>query len=53
MFGSQFYKHFNNPYYNAKILNNIQIHLEKGKVLILQNLELNPSLYDLFNQIIQ
>ena len=49
--GSQFKKDLQSEEYTLKILNKIQLHMEHGKVLILNNLEsVYPALYDLFNQ---
>ena len=49
--GSQFKKDLQSEEYILKILNKIQLHMEQGKVLILNNLEsVYPALYDLFNQ---
>ena len=49
--GSQFEKDLNKEEYALKVLNKIQYHMEKGNILILNNLEsVYPNLYDLFNQ---
>ena len=49
--GSQFKKDLQSEEYTLKILNKIQLLMEQGKVLILNNLEsVYPALYDLFNQ---
>ena len=49
--GSQFEEDLNKEEYALKVLNKIQIHMERGNILILKNLEsVYPNLYDLFNQ---
>ena len=49
--GSPFKDDLKSEKYNLKMLNKIQVKMEQGKVLILNNLEIiYPSLYDLFNQ---
>ena len=49
--GSKFEKDLKGEEYILKILNKIQIILEQGKILIMENLDtVYPALYDLFNQ---
>ena len=49
--GSHFEVDLKDEYYSASMLNKIQIPIEKGEILIMNNLEsIYPSLYDLFNQ---
>ena len=49
--GSHFEVDLKNEYYSASIINKIQVPIEKGDILIMNNLEsIYPSLYDLFNQ---
>ena len=49
--GSKFFKDQNSEEYTLKIINKIQVQMEKQVVLILKDLEgVYPSLYDLFNQ---
>ena len=49
--GSKFIDEKESQDYSVKKLNNIQLQMESGGILVLQNLELiYPSLYDLFNQ---
>ena len=48
--GSQFEEDLNSIEYTIKVLNNIQIHMEKGNILILKNINsIYSSLYDLFD----
>ena len=49
--GSQFEKDLESENYSVKILNQIQLCMEEGNILVLKDLEvIYPSLYDLFNQ---
>ena len=49
--GSQFKQDLNTEEYAYKVLNKIQVHMERGNILILKNLEsVYPAMYDLFNQ---
>ena len=49
--GSKFEQDLNSEEYSLKVLNKIQTYMEKGNILILNNLEtVYPSMYDLFNQ---
>ena len=49
--GSQFEEDLNKEEYALKVLNKIQVHMERGNILILKNLDsVYPSMYDLFNQ---
>ena len=49
--GSQFEEDLNREEYALKVLNRIQVHMERGNILILKNLDsVYPSMYDLFNQ---
>ena len=49
--GSQFEEDLNTEEYALKVLNKIQVHMERGNILILKNLDsVYPSMYDLFNQ---
>jgi hypothetical protein len=48
---SQFEKDLESENYSVKILNQIQLCMEEGNILVLKDLEvIYPSLYDLFNQ---
>ena len=50
-FGSKFKKDLNNEDYASRVINKIQVDMEKGNFLILKDLEtIYPHLYDLFNQ---
>ena len=49
--GSQFEKDLESENYAVKILNQIQLSMEEGNILVLKDLQtIYPSLYDLFNQ---
>ncbi len=49
--GSEFEDDQKNEEYSLKVLNKVQLHMEQGNILILNNLEsVYPNLYDLFNQ---
>ena len=49
--GSQFEKDLESENYALKILNQIQMSMEEGNILVLKDLQtIYPSLYDLFNQ---
>ena len=49
--GSKFIKDIQNEEYILKVLNKVQIYMEQGKILILENLDtVYPAMYDLFNQ---
>ena len=49
--GSKFEQDLNTEEYALKVLNKIQTHMERGNILILNNLEtVYPAMYDLFNQ---
>ena len=49
--GSKFVKDLQSEEYILKVLNKVQVFMEKGKILIMENLEtVYPSMYDLFNQ---
>ena len=49
--GSEFEEDHKNEEYSLKVLNKVQLHMEQGNILILNNLEsVYPNLYDLFNQ---
>ena len=49
--GSKFIKDIQNEEYILKVLNKVQIYMEQGKILIMENLEtVYPAMYDLFNQ---
>ena len=49
--GSQFEKDLESENYAIKILNQIQMSMEEGNILVLKDLQtIYPSLYDLFNQ---
>ena len=49
--GSKLKNDLNSEQYAIKVLNKIQLYMEKGNILILKNLEtVYPSMYDLFNQ---
>ena len=49
--GSNFEEDINKEEYVLKVLNKIQVYMERSNILILINLEsVYPSLYDLFNQ---
>ena len=49
--GSNFKDEHEGEDYSVKMLNKIQLQMESGGILVLQNLEIiYPSLYDLFNQ---
>ena len=49
--GSKLKNDLNSEQYAIKVLNKIQLYMEKGGILILKNLEtVYPSMYDLFNQ---
>jgi hypothetical protein len=49
--GSQFEKDLESENYAVKILNQIQLSMEQGDILVLKDLQtIYPSLYDLFNQ---
>ena len=51
LFGSEFEEDHKSEEYTSKILNKVQLHMEQGNILILNNLEsVYPNLYDLFNQ---
>ena len=50
--GSHFEVDLKDEYYLASIINKIQFPIEKGDIIIMNNLEsIYPSLYDLFNHI--
>jgi len=47
----QFEEDHKSEEYSLKVLNKVQLHMEQGNILILNNLEsVYPNLYDLFNQ---
>ena len=49
--GSEFEEDHKSEEYSLKVLNKVQLHMEQGNILILNNLEsVYPNLYDLFNQ---
>jgi hypothetical protein len=49
--GSKFIKDIQNEEYILKVLNKVQIYMEQGKILIMENLDtVYPAMYDLFNQ---
>ena len=49
--GSEFQDDHKSEEYSLKVLNKVQLHMEQGNILILNNLEsVYPNLYDLFNQ---
>ena len=49
--GSMFKKDLKNEEYILKVLNKIQIYMENGIILIMENLDsVYPAMYDLFNQ---
>jgi len=49
--GSKLKNDLNSEQYAIKVLNKVQLYMEKGGILILKNLEtVYPSMYDLFNQ---
>ena len=49
--GSRFEQDLNTEEYALKVLNKIQVHMERGNILILKSLEsVYPAMYDLFNQ---
>ena len=49
--GSRFVQDQYSEEYSLKMINKIQVHMEKNSILILKDLEtIYPSLYDLFNQ---
>jgi hypothetical protein len=49
--GSEFLDDHKSEEYSLKVLNKVQLHMEQGNILILNNLEsVYPNLYDLFNQ---
>ena len=49
--GSHFEEDLKNEYYSASVINKMQVGIEDGDVIIMNNLEsIYPSLYDLFNQ---
>ena len=49
--GSKLKNDLNSEEYAIKVLNKIQLYMEKGGILFLKNLEtVYPSMYDLFNQ---
>ena len=49
--GSEFEEDQKSEEYSLKVLNKVQLHMEQGNILILNNLEpVYPNLYDLFNQ---
>ena len=49
--GSEFEDDQKSEEYSLKVLNKVQLHMEQGNILILNNLEpVYPNLYDLFNQ---
>ena len=49
--GSPFEQDLHSEEYTLKVMNKIQVHMERDNILILKNLEtVYPSMYDLFNQ---
>ena len=50
-FGSKFKQDFKNQEYHYKIMNKIQVYMEKGGIIILKDFDyIYPALYDLLNQ---
>ena len=50
-FGSRFKNDLNSEEYSLKVLNKLQVYMERRNILILKNIDsIYPSMYDLFNQ---